>query len=391
MEAALDGALHGIERPADRALARAISGHVLRRLPDLDALIDGAMLKPLPPDARARMVLRIALVQALLMDTPPHAAVATALPLVEKGPRRLVHAVLSRLLREKARLPELPTLPADVARRWSGRYDLDAAARALAHEPPTDLNLLDPASAERLAGALDATSLAPGHLRTTRKGSLTEWPGFEDGEWWVQDLAAGLPARLLGDVTGMRVLDLCAAPGGKTLQLAGAGAKVTALDISEGRLARLRDNLARTRLDAEIVAADALKWRPAEPFDHVLLDAPCSASGIYRRHPDVLHLKSGRDLAPLLETQAALLDRAAAWSRDRFIYCVCSLEPEEGEQQVKAFLARSPGYALDPIAPGELPTGLAPDAQGWVRTRPGDLAEAGGLDGFFIARLVRRT
>lgn len=348
------------------------------------------MPKPLPPDARARMVLRIALVQALIMDTPPHAAVATALPLVEKGPRRLVHAVLSRLLREKARLPEPPTLPAAVARRWGGRYDLDAAARALAQEPPTDLTLRDPATAEGLAAALDAVSLAPGHLRTARKGALTEWPGFAEGSWWVQDLAASLPARMLGDVPGSHVLDLCAAPGGKTLQLAASGANVTALDISESRLARLRDNLARTGLAADIVAADALKWRPADGFDHILLDAPCSASGIYRRHPDVLHLKSGRDLAPLLETQAALLDRAAAWNRGRLIYCVCSLEPEEGERQVEAFLARTPGYALDPVDATELPAGLTPDPEGWVRTGPGDLAEAGGLDGFFIARLVRR-
>jgi 16S rRNA (cytosine967-C5)-methyltransferase len=391
LESALDGALSGVDATADRALARAIAGHVLRRLPDLDALIDGATARNLPHDARARTVLRIALAQALLMGTPPHAAVATALPLVEGGPRRLVHGVLSRLLREGAALPEPPTLPPGVAKRWRGRYDLAAAARSIAQEPPTDLSLRDGAAADALAAELDAASLAPAHLRTARKGALGDWPGFADGAWWVQDLAASIPARLFGDVAGRRVIDLCAAPGGKTLQLAAAGATVTAVDISDARLERLRDNLARTGLSAEVVAADALLWQPAEAPDAVLLDAPCSATGIYRRHPDVLHLKTGRDLEPLLETQAALLDRAAGWLQPggRLVYCVCSLEPEEGEAQLAAFLERTSGFVIDPVRGDELPPGLAPTPGGAVRTRPGDLVDQGGLDGFYIARLVR--
>ena len=395
LESALDGAFAGVDRPADRALARAIVAATLRRLPDLDALIDSATSKALPDDARARMVLRLALAQALILGTPPHAAIGTALPLVEKGPRRLVHGVLSRLLREGAVLPEVPALPAPYAERWLKAYGAEATRRiamTLAAEPPTDLSLRDPADTAAIAEALDGSSLAPGHVRTARRGAIGEWPGFAEGGWWVQDLAASLPARLLGDVRGKAVVDLCAAPGGKTLQLAAAGAHVTAVDIADKRLARLRDNLARTGLEAEAVAADARTWVPGRPIDHVLLDAPCSASGIFRRHPDVLHLKGSRNLAPLLELQAELLDHAAGWlpAHGRLIYCVCSLEPEEGERQVEAFLARFDNFRLDPIAADELPAGLTPWREGWVRTLPGQLAEQGGLDGFFIARLARK-
>jgi len=395
LEVALDGAFAGVEASADRALARAIVAATLRRLPDLDALIDGAMPKALPDDARARHVLRLALARALILGTPPHAAIGTALPLVEKGPRRLVHGVLSRLLREGAVLPKEPTLPAPYAERWASAYGADTAqaiARTLAAEPPTDLSLRDPADTLRLAEALDAASLAAAHLRTARRGAIGDWPGFDEGAWWVQDLAASLPARLLGDVQGQAVVDLCAAPGGKTLQLAAAGATVTAVDIAEKRLARLADNLVRIGLSAEAVVADVRRWTPRGAVDHVLLDAPCSASGIFRRHPDVLHLKGSRNLGPLLELQAELLDHAAGWlpPHGRLVYCVCSLEPEEGEQQVGAFLARYDNFRLDPIAPTELPAGLAPTAPGWVRTLPSDLADQGGLDGFFIARLARR-
>jgi 16S rRNA (cytosine967-C5)-methyltransferase len=395
LEAALDGAFAGVERPADRALARAIVAATLRRLPDLDALIDGAMPKPLPDDARARMVLRLALAQALVLGTPAHAAIGTALPLVEKGPRRLVHGVLSRLLREGAALPEVPTVPAPYRERWTNAYGAEAAqaiALTLAGEPPTDLSLRRPDDAAVYVEALDGVSLAPGHVRTQRRGAIGDWPGFTDGAWWVQDLAASLPARLLGEVRGRAVVDLCAAPGGKTLQLAAAGARVTAVDIAEKRLARVADNLARTGLSADTVAADARQWTPAGPIDHVLLDAPCSASGIFRRHPDVLHLKGGRNLAPLLELQAELLDHAAGWlpPHGRLVYCVCSLEPEEGERQVEAFLARYDNFRLDAVAADELPAGLAPCPEGWVRTLPSGLADQGGLDGFFIARLARK-
>jgi 16S rRNA (cytosine967-C5)-methyltransferase len=233
--------------------------------------------------------------------------------------------------------------------------------------------------------ALEGTSLAPGHVRTSRKGSITSWPGFATGAWWVQDLAASLPVRLLGDVAGKRVLDLCAAPGGKTMQLAAAGADVVALDVNEGRLGRIRDNLDRTGLKAQLVAGDALRWQPDGQFDAVLVDAPCSATGIFRRHPDVLHLKGDADMAPLTLVQAALLRRAVPWLKPggTLVYATCSLDPREGERVAERIIAGLPRW---PVAAAELPAGLAPSAEGWVRTLPGQLAAAGGLDGFFIAR-----
>ncbi len=389
LEAALANAFNEVTRPDDRALARAITGAVLRWLPDLDDLIDGATAKRLPHDARARMVLRLALAQAILLDTPHHAVVSTALPLVESGPRRLVHGVLSRLLRARVALPDTPTLPDPYGARWQAAWGDDALpglSRALAHEPPTDLALRDPARTAEFAAALDGISLAPGHVRTARKGALTDWPGFAEGDWWVQDFAAGLPARLLGDVRGRRVADLCAAPGGKTMQLAAAGADVIAVDIAESRLARVRENLARTGLSAEVVAADAREWAPRVPVDDILLDAPCSASGIFRRHPDVLHLKGERAIAPLLKLQAELIDSALGLltANGRLIYCVCSLEPEEGERQIEALLGRYDNIRIDPVTADELPAGLTPAPEGWVRTIPGE------MDGFFVARLMRR-
>jgi 16S rRNA (cytosine967-C5)-methyltransferase len=377
LEAAQDGALGGLP-PADRGLARLIAGTVLRWTADLDALIDSATAKRLPDDARARMVLRIALAQATRLGTPHHAVVATALPLVESCPRRLVHGVLSRLLREGATLPDLPQLPDFFAARWMERYDLDGIAAALADEPPTDLS--------HKPGALlpEGESLAPGHLRTARKGSVAEWPGFAEGGWWVQDLAASLPVRLLGDVGGKRVADLCAAPGGKTMQLAAAGAEVIAVDSDPRRMERVRENLTRTKLVAETVVADASSWVPSAPLDHVVLDAPCSATGIFRRHPDVLHLASGKNIRALAETQAQLLDHAIGLvpKHGRLIYCTCSLEPEEGEAQIAALLGRFGNVRIDPVRDGELPHGVEPAPEGWVRTVPGD------LDGFFIARLA---
>lgn len=394
LEAALDGALAGIARGDDRALARSLASGVLRWLPDLDALIDTATERPLPPDARARMALRIALAGRLLLGTPPHAVVATALPLVEGGPRRLTHAVLGRLLREGAALPAAPTLPDGLGARWSASWGPEvaaAAARALDREPATDLTLRDPAETDHWAAALGGVRLAPGHVRTAAKGSPAAWPGFDEGAWWVQDLAASLPARLLGTEAGTRALDLCAAPGGKTLQLAGAGAAVTALDIAAPRLKRLRENLERTGLAAEVIAADALRWTPSSPYDAILLDAPCSATGIFRRHPDVLHLKDAARLGPVTALQTELLDRAADWLAPggRLVFSTCSLERAEGETQAAALLARRPDLATDPVRAEELPAGLAPTVEGWVRTLPGQLEAEGGLDGFFIARFRR--
>ncbi|MFV0624815.1 RsmB/NOP family class I SAM-dependent RNA methyltransferase [Sphingomonas sp. ac-8] len=387
LEAALDRAAAGLDRREDRGLAHAIASEALRRLPDLDALIDSATARPLPEDAKARFALRIALVQALALGTPPHAAIATVLPLVDGGPRKLVHGVFGTLMREGATLPELPELPAAAWLRWQAAWgeDVAEAARvAIAAPPPIDLSLRGEDTA---AGG---TPLLPRHRRVPAESVVPKLPGFDEGEWWVQDLAASLPARLLGDGPGTAI-DLCAAPGGKTLQLAAAGWDVTALDVSEKRLARLSENLERTGLSAKVAAADALKWKPAAPVDALLLDAPCSATGIFRRHPDVLHRVRPAVIAEAAELQARLLARAADWVKPggRLVYATCSLEREEGEAQVERFLADRADYRLVPAAPELLPEGIAPSPQGWVRTLPGMLAEQGGLDGFFIARLDR--
>jgi len=388
LEAALDNAASGLSGP-DRGLAHAIAAEALRRLPDLDALIDSATARPLPDDAKARFALRIALVQALALGTPPHAAISTALPLVDGGPRKLVHGVFGTLLRQGAALAEPPTLPDPVALRWHAAWGdqlIEDAERAIAVPPPIDPSLRDPSRVPDVPGA----SLLTGHLRLDERANVAELPGFAEGEWWVQDLAASLPARMLGAGAG-RALDLCAAPGGKTLQLAAAGWDVTSVDISESRLARLGENLARTGLKARVVIADLLDWAPDALADVVLLDAPCSATGIFRRHPDVLHRVRPSLIAEMAELQAKLLARAADWVRPGvlLVYATCSLEQAEGEAQLERFLGERHDFALDPILADELPEGIPVNPKGWLRTLPGMLADKGGLDGFFIARMMR--
>lgn len=393
LEVALGRATAGIERADDRALAHAIAAEVLRRLPDLDALIDSATKTRLPDDAKARFALRIALAQALSLGTPPHAAIATVLPLVDGGPRKLVHGVFGTVMRAGEHLPEQPTLPDPVAIRWHAAWGddgIEAAERAMAAPPPLDLTLADPAGTAALAEATGGTSLLPGHVRLA-SAHVPELPGFAEGEWWVQDIAASLPARLLGKGAGT-ALDLCAAPGGKTMQLASAGWQVTAVDSSQSRLARLRDNLARTGLQAQIVTADVRTWHAPALADAVLLDAPCSATGIFRRHPDVLHRVRPSQIAELATLQAELLARAASWVRPggRLVFATCSLEPAEGEAQLARFLAAHADFDVLPIDPVELPVGITPRPDGTLRTLPGMIAD-GGNDGFFIARLARNS
>ena len=250
-----------------------------------------------------------------------------------------------------------------------------------------DLTLKEPGRTAEWAETLGGVSLMPGHLRLPRGDAVSLLPGYGDGAWWVQDLAASLPARLLGEGGGRTVLDLCAAPGGKTLQLAAAGWQVTALDKSKRRLERMRDNLSRTGLSAQIITADALEWQPGAPFDAIVLDAPCTATGTCRRHPDVLHRIGPAHIAEMAELQSAMLERALGWlaPSGTLVYAVCSLEREEGEDQM-ARLTLTP----DPIRADELPGGIAPSLEGWLRTDPGMLPDAGGLDGFFIARLVNK-
>ena len=374
--------------PADAAHASAIAGETLRRLPDLDELIDSATRQRLPDDSKARMVLRLALAQKIGLDTPDHAIVATALPLVDGGPRRLVHGVLGTLLRRGLGPIEDPRLPPEVEQRWAAAWGepmVHAARAAIAKRPLLDLSF---ATDEAAASFPDGVTLAPRHRRI-QPTEITSIPGFYEGRWWVQDLAASIPARLIPH-DARTVTDLCAAPGGKTMQLAAAGHQVTALDRSKSRLARLADNLARTGLEVITVVADALDYQPAALADAVLLDAPCSSTGTFRRHPEVLYRARPSVIAELTILQTNLLARAASLVRPggTIVYAVCSLEPAEGEDIVTAFLAAHPGFALAPPVEGELPDGVTSSPHGWVRILPGMLADVGGLDGFFVARIL---
>ena len=390
LEQAETAALGDVRKAPDRALAKAIAGETLRWLTDLDALIDSATKQNLPDDAKARMVLRIMLAQALRLDTPPHAVIATGLPLLAGGPRRLAHGVFSALVKPgRSVLPEAPTLPERVTERW-GADKAAAIAPGLAFPPELDLALKDAAATEARAVAMGGVTLAPGHVRLPRGAAVESLADYKAGDWWVQDLAASIPARLLGDGAGKHALDLCAAPGGKTMQLAAAGWNVTALDSSKRRLELLKDNLKRTGLKASPVRADALEWEPKHRFDAILIDAPCSATGTCRRHPDVLHRIGKGQIGGMVDLQRGLAAKAAEWLNPGgvLVYAVCSLEAEEGEAQA-AWIDAELGLAPAPITPEELPAGLAPTAEGWLRTHPGMLADEGGLDGFFVARWVK--
>jgi 16S rRNA (cytosine967-C5)-methyltransferase len=390
LEQAEGAALSDIRKAPDRALARAIAGESLRWLTDLDALIDSATKLRLPDDAKARMVLRLMLAQTLRLETPPHAVIATGLALLEGGPRRLAHGVFSALDKQGAKLPDVPTLPERVIARW-GAEKAAAIAPGLAFPPELDLALRDPAETQTRAVQMGGVSLAPGHIRLPRGSAVESLQGFREGAWWVQDLAASLPARLLGAGQGRSALDLCAAPGGKTMQLAASGWKVTALDMSKRRLDLLKDNLKRTGLKASPVRADALAWEPKHRFDAILIDAPCTATGTCRRHPDVLHRIGKGQVAEMVELQRALVARAAEWLKPGgvLVYAVCSLEVEEGEEQA-AWIDAELGLTPQPITPEGIPAGLAPTPEGWLRTHPGMLADQGGLDGFFVGRWVKK-
>lgn len=384
LDVAVHAALQGVRGQADKALARALAAEALRWLVDIDALIDSATRQILPEDAKPRAVLRLMLAGWLRLDTPPHAVIATGLPLLSGGPRRLAHGVFSTLVKRPAALPAVPTLPADVSARWGDRAG--AIAAGLAVPPPLDLSLRDPGASAEWAERLGGTSLCAGHVRLPRGTAVENLEGYDEGAWWVQDLAASLPGMVLGQGNGRRLLDLCAAPGGKTMQLAAAGWQVTALDLGAKRLDRLRQNLARTGLEAELVQADLLEWEPAAQFDAILLDAPCTATGTCRRHPDVLHRIGPRQIAEMAEIQQRMLERVVNWLSPGgvLVYAVCSLERAEGEAQ-----AARVALAPMPIGPGDVVPGIVPTAEGWLRTDPGMLAAQGGLDGFFVARWRR--
>jgi 16S rRNA (cytosine967-C5)-methyltransferase len=386
----------GLE-PRARVFARALAMVTLRRLGQIDRLLDAKLTRP-PPES-VRQILRLATAQLFWMDAPDHAAVSTAVDLAaskrESRPfKGLVNGVLRSLLRDGKPADDAAMLaPAWLFARWQAAYgeaDARAIAAAIADEPATDVTPKDSADADALAAELEGAVLPGGSVRSTLRGDLTAWPGYGEGRWWVQDASSAIPARLLDARPGETAVDLAAAPGGKTMQLAAAGAQVTALDRSAVRLKRLDANLVRVGLTAETIAADAAGWDDARTFDAVLLDAPCTSTGAFRRHPDALWTTRPSDIGGLSAAQAKLLDTAAERVRPggRLVYCTCSLEQEEGEAQVEAFLARRGAFRLDSIAAGE---GGAPEAsatdRGWLRILPHHLP--GGTDGFFAARLVR--
>lgn len=408
---ALDEAFAGHPRlaglsPRDRGFARLLASTVVRRLGEIDAVLAALLERPLTGKrARGQDVLRLGAAQLLFLGTPPHAAVATGVTLAKavglEGLAGLVNAVLRRLAREGETL--LAALDADrlglppwLWERLVEAYG-EAAVRALASvqrsDPPLDLTLRDPGQAEAWAERLGAAILPGGTLRLPPgAGEVTRLPGYAEGAWWVQDAAAALPARLLAPRAGERVVDLCAAPGGKTLQLAAAGAAVTAVELHAKRLRLVQENLARTGLAAACVQADATAWRPPEPFEAVLLDAPCSATGTLRRHPDVALHRRPEELPALTALQDRLLEAAAALLAPggRLVYAVCSLLPEEGPGRIEALLARGAPFAVEPAEAESL--GLPPEAvtpEGAIRTLPGHWAERGGLDGFYACRLRR--
>lgn len=387
---------------ADRALVRAILNTALRHLPRIEAILDTLVGTPLPDGARAlHHVLTVAAAQILYLDVPDHSAVDLAVEQAQIDPRNrrfasLTNAVLRRLSREKAShltaSRAIPVIPRWFEARLVAIYGKEHAARigeALLEASTIDLTVKsDPQDwAARLGGLV----LPTGSVRLpTASGAIPALEGFDAGEWWVQDAAASIPAKLFSDLAGKRVADLCAAPGGKTAQLALAGADVTALDQSGNRLKRLVGNLDRLGLSATVVEANMADYKPAELFDAILLDAPCSATGTIRRHPDLPFVKDGSETEGLAALQAQLLDRALGWLKPggRLVFATCSLLPEEGEHQLKAVLERHPALQVErPDLPGLQPEWIT--AEGGLRLRPDYLAAAGGMDGFFIMRLRR--
>ncbi len=396
--------------PRDRALVRLIVATVLRRYGELSAVLRTFLDKPLP-DKRGKLwpILLSASAQMLILDTPAHAAISLAVDECKADPGaqrfdRLANAVLRRTSERGKEIlagldPVALNVPGWMLERWQRVYGRDTAHRiavASLLAPPLDLTVKsDP---QGWAEKLDGTVVPTGSVRLAAHGRIEDLDGYAAGAWWVQDAAATIPAKLLGDVRGLRVADICAAPGGKTAQLATAGAIVTAVDVSAARLQRVKDNLARLELSADLIAADATTWTPPDLFDAVLLDAPCSASGTIRRHPDILSVKKPTDLAITQALQTRLLTQAATFVRPSgvIVYCTCSLDPEEGVQQIDRFLATQPQFtreALDAADVGGQADWL--NDRGELRTLPFHLTEpdsaGGGMDGFFATRLRRQT
>jgi 16S rRNA (cytosine967-C5)-methyltransferase len=397
----------------DRALMRRLVATILRKLGTLGHVLSRLLDRGIPTDApRAQSALLIGAAQILWMDVPDHAAVDLSVRLVQSDRRAakyagLVNAVLRRCAREgQPLIDEVKAQTLDVPpwllARWTAHYGETVArdiAVALGYDPSLDITVKS--DAEQWATRLHGEILPTGSVRTLLQGSVTMLPGFAEGQWWVQDAAAALPARLFGDIAGKTIVDLCAAPGGKTAQLVQAGAIVTAVDRSPGRMTRLRDNLSRLALEAESVVSDSVEWQGSSDgghggFDGILVDAPCSSTGTIRRHPDVAWLRQDGDIGALVALQKRLLQKAVTLLRPggMLVYCTCSLEPEEGEQAVAGLLAAESSVRRVPIEAAEV-AGLTEiiNPDGDLRTLPCHLPHhdprLGGLDGFYAARLVK--
>lgn len=397
--------LDALESAPDRAFTRHLVTTVLRRRNSLDELYDQFLERPLKPaQAELRDLLRLAAAQIAILKTPAHAAASTSVELAKErretaGFSGLVNALCRRLadLPEDAadRLPLRTDTPGWLWRALSRAYGTSIAGKiAAAHraEPPLDLAVKPDTDRAALADRLGGTLVGPASIRLRDAGPVVELDGFADGTFWVQDVAATLPAAIFGEVAGKTAYDLCAAPGGKTLQLVAAGADVTAVDISPRRLDRLEENLNRTGLEARVVASDFLEWTPEHPADLVLLDAPCTATGTIRRHPDLLWSKQEGDADTLSALQDRMLDKASSLTAPGgcLVFSTCSLLPREGEERMDAFLARHPEFSLEPVRPGEV-GGLPVIAKsGAIRCLPSHLGTEGGMDGFFAARFRRQ-
>ncbi|MCX8999512.1 MFS transporter [Rhizobiaceae bacterium BDR2-2] len=395
---------------ADRGLVRAILNSALRHLPRIEAILASLVSNPLPEGARAlHHVLVVAAAQVLFLDIPDHSAVDLAVEQANRDPRNrrfagLVNAVLRRLVREKesllAGVEDVSPVPEWFMSRLVSAYGADEARRiAAAQLVPAAIDLTVKSDPEGWAEKLGGRVLPTGSVRLNAfAGAIPDLEGFEAGEWWVQDAAASIPAKLFGDIKGRRIADLCAAPGGKTAQLAFAGAEVTAVEQSKSRLRRLEGNLARLKLSAITVEANLLDHRPDELYDGVLLDAPCSSTGTTRRHPDVLWTKGPGDIARLAALQEKMLRHALTLVKPggKVVFCNCSLDPSEGEELVERVLADTPGFSRAPVRAADWP-GLeaAINMRGEVRTTPAMLASdgeyPGGIDGFFAAVLQKSS
>lgn len=392
----------------DRAFARAIAATVFRRSGQIKAVLKPLVRKP--PTAPVQAILQTAVAQIVFMDVSPHAAVSETVDVLKSrkttlGFANFANAVLRRVVEQgkhtAAATPPKANIPGWIRGEWErtyGKVPMTKIAVQLIKDPVLDVSVAhDHAGMGRkdMAEATGGTPIGRQTLRLNSIGDVTALPGFNEGSWWAQDLAAAQPAQILmdlfDDVKGVRALDMCAAPGGKTLQMASAGMDVTAVDKSGSRLKRLTENLERTKLSATVIQEDALNFK-AEPFPAVLLDAPCSATGTFRRHPDVLHNRSPKSVADLVRLQDKLLPQAASLTAPGgvLVYAVCSLQPDEGLPRIQKFLENTPDFRLIPLTALK---GLDLPAErfegGVVRTLPCDLPKSGGMDGFFIAALRR--